>query len=250
MTQPNLRDNLVSPDDPARALRRAERLLGCFQQALGHELPNRLVAIQGMARLVEADAAAVLNLEARACLDRLAESTQRTLDFVKALADVGRACRKKEPAAEVSLAELWRETTAEMNWLCQGRAVSYHSIVPLPLMFVPPANARRVLVEILRAIVRRCPAEQPLRVEVRATRSAGVIEVQVADDGPALSPLQQQQAFDPVLGSETEPADELGLFLTRQLVEGWGGNLRLEAGPHGGCVAAFTALARREDLPT
>jgi signal transduction histidine kinase len=250
MTQPNPRDNLASLDDTARALRRAERLLACFQQALGHDLPNRLVAIQGMARLVETDAAAALDEETRACLNRLAESTQHILDFVKALADVGRACRKKEAAAEVSLADLWQEAAAEVNWLCRGRAISYDSVAPLPLVLVPPANAYRVLVEILRAAVRRCPAEQPLRVEMRATGLVGAVEVQIADDGPALSPLQQQQAFEPLLGPDVEPVAGLGLFLARQLVEGWGGSLRMELGPGGRNVTAFTALARREDLPS
>ena len=70
------------------------------------------------------------------------------------------------------------------------------------------------------------------------------------DDGPELTLLQQQQAFEPLLGPEAEPAAALGLFLARQLVEAWGGSLWLEPGPEGGCVTAFTAPARREDLPT
>ena len=39
------------PDEEGRALARAERLLACYQQALGHDLPNKLVALQGLARL-------------------------------------------------------------------------------------------------------------------------------------------------------------------------------------------------------
>ena len=167
MTQSNPRLNLASPDDPAQALSRAERLLACFQQALGHDLPNRLVAIQGMARLVEGDVAA-LDEETHACLVRLAESTQGILDHVKALADVGRACRRKEPAMAVALGDLWEEVTAEVKWLCQGRPLRYDSVTPLPPVLVPPTNARRVLVEILRAAVRRCPAERPLWLTLRA----------------------------------------------------------------------------------
>ena len=34
-----------------------ERLLACYQQALGHDLPNKLVALQGIARLLEEELA-------------------------------------------------------------------------------------------------------------------------------------------------------------------------------------------------
>src|SRR5437899_1008822 len=36
-----------------RRLERLERLLACFQKALGHEMPNQLVAIGGLLRLLE-----------------------------------------------------------------------------------------------------------------------------------------------------------------------------------------------------
>ena len=252
MTQPTPSAGLPSPDDPARALVRAERLLACFQQALGHDLPNRLVVIQGLARQVQIEATASLDAETRAGLDHLVQSTQYVLDFVKALAEVGRACRRKEAPVEVDLAELWQEVVAELKWLCPGRPVRYDSVQPLPPLLVPLGNVRRVLVEVLLAAVRRCPAEQPLRLVAAGLQPAdsGLVEIRVADDGPVLSPLQQQQAFDLPAGPAVEPATALGPFLARQLVEGWGGSLRIEAGPNRGCVTTFTAPAGREELPT
>jgi len=225
-------------------------LLACFQQALGHDLPNQLVALQGMAQLIEGEAAGALDAETGAYLRRLAQTAQRALDLVRALAEVGRICRRKETPAEVDLAELWQEVVAEVHWLCPGRSVHYDSVRLLPSLLAPPGHVRRVLVEILLGAVRRCPAEQSLRVELRAVGSAGAVEVRLADDGPALSPLQQQQAFDPPAGPSADPAAALGPFLARQLVEDWGGSLRIEAGPGGGCVTTFTARAGREELRT
>src|SRR5262245_60700475 len=105
------------PDGVARRLALTERLLACYQQALGHELPNQLVALQGLARLVEADAGERLDEEGRACLVRLADMARRAHAFVAELADVGRTVRKAEAPAEVSLEELCREAAAEVNWL-------------------------------------------------------------------------------------------------------------------------------------
>src|SRR6266498_4158245 len=93
----------VRPDDPARALARAERLLACFQQAVGHELPNLLVALQGTARLLEQDAGDRLDAETRSGLVRLGNLAARVHEVVAALAEVGRLCRRVEPRAELSL---------------------------------------------------------------------------------------------------------------------------------------------------
>ena len=49
-----------------RRIEQLERLLGCFQKALGHELPNQLVALQGLARLIEMEQADRLDEEGRA----------------------------------------------------------------------------------------------------------------------------------------------------------------------------------------
>src|SRR5262245_23104961 len=102
----------VHPDDPAQALARAERLLACYQQAIGHDLPNRLVVLQGTARMLEQDAGERLDPALRADLVRLAELARRVHDFIAALADVGRTCRRAEPAEEVSLEEVCREAAA------------------------------------------------------------------------------------------------------------------------------------------
>ena len=220
------------PDDPARTLLQAQRLLACFQHALGHELPNHLVAIQGMARLLEQDAAAVLAPDDRACLLRLAQSAQRAHVLVVALADMGRACRKRDPAVAVALEDLWHEATAATNWLCPGHSVRYDVLGPLPRVVVPPAAGRRVLVEVLQHALRRTAPGQPLRIQVTAVAT----EVQIRDDGPAPTSLQQQQAFDPLIAATGDPA-ALGLFLARQLAENWGGDLRIEAGTERGCVA-------------
>src|SRR5262249_38027329 len=56
-----------------RRLAGVERLRVCYQQAVGHELPNQLVALQGTARLLEQDAGDRLDPETRADLTRLAE---------------------------------------------------------------------------------------------------------------------------------------------------------------------------------
>ncbi len=228
-------------DGVGRRLALAERLLACYQQALGHELPNQLVALQGLARLVEADAGERLDGEGRACLVRLADMARRAHAFVAELADVGRTARKAEVPAEVSLAELCREAAAEVNWLCPGRAVQYDIAQPLPAVVLPPAAARRALLELFLHAARRAPADGPLRIAVGATAAEGAVELRVRDDGPSPGPLGACQADDPFAA----PAGQgpFGLFLARLLAEGWGGSLRVEPGPDGGCAVTLVVPA-------
>src|SRR5689334_5074425 len=75
---------------PAAAQR---RLLACYQEALGHQLPNHLVALQGLARLLEEAEAGRLGPEGRTYLGRLAALARQVDDTVRALAEVGRVCR-------------------------------------------------------------------------------------------------------------------------------------------------------------
>src|SRR5262249_35917259 len=129
--EPSLVDS-ADPDDPARALARAQRLLACFQQAVGHELPNLLVALQGTARVLEQEAGDRLDAETRSGLLRLGDLAARIHQFVVALAEVGRTCRRVEPLAEVSLEDVCREAAAEVSWLCPRPAVRYDMLQPMP----------------------------------------------------------------------------------------------------------------------
>ena len=70
-----------------------DRLLNLLQKALGHELPNHLVAMQDLARLLEMDQAERLDDEGKDHLRRLAAATQRTHELIRTLADLVRASR-------------------------------------------------------------------------------------------------------------------------------------------------------------
>src|SRR5438046_294756 len=119
------------------AREQAERLLACFQKALGHELPNQLVAIQGLARVLEMELADRVDDEARGHLLRLAALARRTDEFIRALAQVGRWCREPGPVLPVAPAEIAREAVAEVNLMFPGVAIEYDGLVDLPRIAAP-----------------------------------------------------------------------------------------------------------------
>src|SRR5947209_3860755 len=102
-----------------------ERLLACYQQALGHDLPNKLVALQGLARLLDQELAEQLSGEAREWLARILGLTREIDTQVRALADVGRSCKQMGLATKIDLAELWAEVGAEIACQKRDRSISF-----------------------------------------------------------------------------------------------------------------------------
>lgn len=218
---------LAVPASPASPV---ERLLACFQQVLGHDLPNKLVALQGLARLLEQDLAGKVDDDARASLERLAGLTRQIHEQVAALADVGRTCRRADAPVTVAVADVWAEVRAEVQWTSGGRPLRLDVVEPLPTVTAPRENLRRVLLELVRDALRRCPVVQPLRLQLSAV---GTHSLELLDDGPAQT--RPEQLFQPRPEAAQGSVAGLGLFLARLLAEGWGGTLVQETPTQGGC---------------
>src|SRR5262249_39001018 len=104
-------------DAEQRSREQAARLLAAYQKALGHELPNQLVALQGLAQILAAEFSEHMDDEARRHLDRLVALTRHADECVRVLAQVGRWYRDREPRTPVRVAELAEEAVAEVNLL-------------------------------------------------------------------------------------------------------------------------------------
>jgi signal transduction histidine kinase len=235
----------VSHESSPDRQEQTERLLACFEKAVRHELPNQLVAIQGLARLVAEEQSGRLDEEGRYQLDRLIVLARRTDALVRVLADLARFSLHPEASVPTSLAEIASEAAAEVNLLSTGQTVEYHFQHPLPVVNLSPRTLRQVLVELFRNAVQRAEPGQLLRIELGAAQTPAGVEFWVADNGQALSPPGPEQMFDPfasAAGSGTAAGSGefgagsfgLGLFLVRQVVAGWGGSLRVESGADGG----------------
>src|SRR5437868_10154636 len=98
---PNMDSELASEMMPTAqelaALRRrvllGEQLLALFRQAMGHDMPNHLVALQGLVRLLEMDEKDRLSLAGQDYLCRLTATQERVEALVRMLSDICRAGR-------------------------------------------------------------------------------------------------------------------------------------------------------------
>jgi signal transduction histidine kinase len=214
----------------ARDPGRLDRLLACLQAALGHELPNRLVALQGLLRAVEADAGDRLDSEQREFLGRAAGVARRTHLLVEELARLVRDARETPAPAECDLDDVVRETAAEVNQLDPAAVIEYHVADPVRVK-LSPLFLRPILVRLVRALARAAGSGGPLRVEVGVDGRAGGLRLWLRDDGPGWPADRLARAFEPFAGGAREDDTGLGLYPVRHLVEGRGGRVAVAAQP-------------------
>ncbi len=209
--------------NPADNEARLARLLAVLRKGLGHEMANQLVAVQGLARLVEQEEGERLSAEGRAQLARVAAGAAKAHALAGALADVARLAGPPAPAERVDLAELVAEVVAEAKQLAAGRRTEYHASVQALALSVSRPALRKVLAILLRRTA-------GARVEVTTRPIAEAAEICIVAEGSVFSPESAGRAFEPFTGPEGQGLD---LFLARELAEGWGGSLRLEPAEDG-----------------
>jgi signal transduction histidine kinase len=225
------------PDDAAaRRLARAERVLACFQHTLNHDLPNQLVAIQGLLQILELEESERLSDDGRDYVRRLAGTTQRVQQMVATLKAIGKAASDAGAAEEVSLPDLAREAVAELKGMFPTRAVTYHLRFAVPSVRLSRRLLHRAVVEVLRLVFVNGDAE-PLHVQMESRPAPGGALLTVGRKGAGEEPgpdLGRLPAPEP-----TGEADKLALALVRELADAWGGSLTVQSDPGRGTLYAL-----------
>jgi signal transduction histidine kinase len=218
----------MHPPPPADGPR--ERLLAAYQQALGHDLPNLLVAIQGMVQLMQTEEAERLSPEGREFLDQLAHSSRRAHEWSRALAEVGHAVRDSGGTAPESVAEAADEAGFIIKQLYPYIYIEYHFSHPPPRLLVGRAALQQIFVELLRAAAEAVHGDPTPFVRVGAREVRGELDIWVAHSGQSLTEPERERLFEPPApGNDPHGKGRWGLFLVRQLVETWGGAVAAES---------------------
>jgi signal transduction histidine kinase len=218
-------------DPTAQALQQAERLLACWQQALGHELPNQLVGINGLAGVLGEMLDGKLDPEEAACLQRLRNLAQSCGDLLRSLAEVGRLCRDLRAVEEVDIREVAQEAAAEVHLLSSGVVIEYDFQGELPFVKVSRRALYQVLLQLLHNAARAALPSRPLSIQVGARPYLAGLEFWIADNGRGLAEDCPENVFAPSFGPREGTGHGLGLFVVHQLVAGWRGALRVQSEP-------------------
>jgi signal transduction histidine kinase len=136
--------------------------------------------------------------------------------------------------AAVDLQELVGEAIELVRPTVEAAGVALRAELPANLA---PADAnadklRRVLLNLLQNAIHHTPPDGS--VAIRASASAGTVEIEVADSGAGISPADRPHVFEPFYrgsgdgdAARTRPGSGLGLAISRAIVEAHGGRIWL-----------------------
>ena len=114
---------------------------------------------------------------------------------------------------------------------------------------------RRRTAEVVAGLVHNATkyAPQGTRITVRIERGDDRAIVRVQDQGRGVPPNERARIFEPYargVGMDEVPGSGIGLFASRRVVEGQGGDIWVEDAPEGGAIFAFTLPLARAPAET
>jgi PAS domain S-box-containing protein len=227
-------------------VKQAERLavIGQVVTGLAHESRNALQG--GQACLERLTWKVQGHPEALDLLNRI----QQELDRLHRLYDDlrGYAAPLKLARDFLNLADVWREAWARLASVREGRQVGFQEdTAELDLHCeVDRFRLEQVFRNILDNALAAC--RDPVRIAIHCAEAVldgrPAVCIGVRDNGPGLTPEQQQKIFEPFFTTKTRGTG-LGLAIARRIVEAHGGRIEVGAGAGPGAEILLT-LPRRQ----
>lgn len=216
--------------------------LGHMSAALSHEINQPLAAVKSYAvnaaefldRGRSADARENVTLISR-MVDRMARISGHLRDFARRPGDALSAVPIGAVAARAIDFVEPRARRADVR-------IAYEPPSPDPAAVGGPLRLEQVLVNVLTNAIDAVEGRADPRVEI-AVSGGEAVTVTVRDNGPGLAQGADEQAFEPFF--TTKPAGRglgLGLSISYNIVEDFGGRIEAANAPGGGAV--FTIVLR------
>jgi Na+/proline symporter/nitrogen-specific signal transduction histidine kinase len=230
-------------------LRELDRMKDDFISTVTHELRTPLTSIRAFSEMLHEDPE--IGAEDRMRFlgiivgeaERLSRLINQILDLAKL--DSGRA---DWTSVEVDLAQVILDAGGTLSQLYKDKGVELTLEIsePLPIVQADRDRLMQVMINLLSNAVKFVPAGTG-KVKVGAGRTAPAeVRVAVADNGPGIRPEDREVIFEKFRqGGQDVLTDKpqgtgLGLPISRQLIEYFGGRLWLESPAAGGATFVFT----------
>jgi PAS domain S-box-containing protein len=233
-------------------LKEAVRLRDEFLSVASHELNTPLtplsLRLQGLARLAQAEPDSSLASRLGREVEVMRRQMKRLADLVRELLDVSRIStgRLTLQLEEVELAELTREVLARFNPQAEraGSRLELHQEGPV-LGQWDRLRLEQVLVNLLSNAI-KYGAGKPIHVRVGSSEE-GWARLEVRDEGIGIPPEALGRIFERFERAVSERhygGLGLGLYVTRQIIDGMGGRVTARSTPGEG--ATFTVELPRQ----
>ena len=239
-----------------RQLESLDKLKDDFMSSVTHELRTPLTSIRAFAELMRDDPAmdsaqrqqftGLIVAEA----ERLSRLVNQVLDMAKI--ESGHGDWRNEA---IDLRELIAHAVSTTREVLRerGAEVTVEQPEAVPMLHADRDRLLQVLLNLLSNAAKFVPPGRG-RVVVTLTAGARAASIEVRDNGPGIAPEQQQQVFEKFRqggdAANRPQGTGLGLPISRQIVEHFGGRMWLQSVPGQGACFGFDLPWHHEEKHT
>jgi Na+/proline symporter/signal transduction histidine kinase len=241
-------------------LKELDRLKDDFISTVTHELRTPLTSIRAFSEILQEDPKIDL-AERKRFLAIITKETERLTRLINQVLDMSKidSGNAEWHTAEVDMREVIREALDATDQLYIGKGVKLDLDLPEngPVIMADRDRVIQVMLNLLSNAVKFCNRADG-HVTVRLQEEPGMLRVDVSDNGPGIAMPDQQMIFEKFrqVGdtlTNKPHGTGLGLPISRQIIEHFGGKLWVESLPGQGSTFSFTlplnSLAAESETP-
>lgn len=218
-----------------------------------HDLRSPLTVISGVISFFTSGRLGELTPEQKNMVAMMERNAQSLIELVNDLLDASKleSGTMRLELASIDLRGLIDELRENMEPLAREKGLQMEEDLPedLPPVEADRTKLRRILVNLVSNAIKF--TSKGGRVSVRAARTDGRIHISVSDTGVGIAPEDVKRLFDKYEQARSratrgEKGTGLGLYITKQLVELHGGEIKVESEVGKGSTFSFTIPAAQD----
>ncbi len=212
-------------------LTRSNTDLSQFAYSASHDLQEPLRNIAIYSHWLKVRYQGKLDAKADQFIDFLTEGARRMSAMIRDLLEYTRAASDAHEAREVTDASITlANVLADLQVLILGnRAVITHE--PLPALAVRDVHLRQLFQNLIANAI-RYRSDDPPRIHISATCSAGYCVLSISDNGIGIAPEYKEKIFGIFTRLQERDASSgtgIGLAICKRIVERYGGRIWVES---------------------